>query len=985
MQTLTDATGGVSHVAYSGGLISQVTDPFGGTVQFSYSGGQLTAITDQAGYTTLLGYGVGGLTSITNPLTVPDPTWEIAYLAGKASTITGPDGHVRRYAPGTNATTLTDELGRSTTFNFSNNGFGGAGQVTGPAGNSVQQTFDSDRNPTRVIDSRSYFTDSTYDTRGNRLTERRYLNPYPDVTKYIDRSWTYDSKDNVLTATDPAGTERWTYNSNNQVLTDTDKLGHTSTNSYGTGGSLLTVTDRNGIVAVTNTYDPTGRLISTADALGNTTRFQWDGRGRRSQVTDPIGSVTSYAYDLLDRVTTTTYPDQTTIQESYGCCMLTQLIDQRGKVTQFVSDKLGRLIQATDPTGAVVQQAYDAVGNLTSLTDPNNHTWQWQYDALNRRIKEIDPLGNQQTWSYDAGDNVTRRVDGNGAATTYAYDAFSQLILTTYPDGTTIAVTYDALGNRLTVDDATGHSAWTYDALNSVLTALTPMAPVATQYRYDNEGNRTQLIDPDGNATVTGYDVAYRATSVQFPLGGQTLTANFQYDPRGLVTQRTLPNGVVSQFGYDALRRTTSIQHRNAAGTLLFGFAYQYDAAGNPIQETSNRWDTGLNSTVPYQIQYGYDARSQLTSEKWFQNNNFSLELDYTYDPAGNRTRLVRTDPTTSDSPVTVVSTYAADNQIATAVRTAPLDPTQTTTYGEDANGNLTQAAGPSGTTTYGYDYENRLARVALPGGASVQFVYNSDGLRVQKVGIGGSATRYVLDSFQAVLEKDSTGTTRVRYVPRRAQIVSGAVGYYLADRLGTVVGLTDAVQNVTDTFRYDSWGNLLQHQGASNPAYQWAGADGYYLHSDIGLELLGVRYYAPTLGRFFTRDPLGNGYDHGVYSYVVNNPVRWIDPSGRLLMNDPPEKDPVKCGIAATAAAGLLTACNVALGCTVAGMPTIIGGLASGATAYVTCCALPEAMNEVITYCQGVDPEKQFPMWGRLKYLINKLPCFWIGIVKGG
>jgi len=190
LSTLTDASGGVSQVAYSGGLISQVTDPFGGKVQFSYSGNHLTAITDQAGYTTLLGYGAGGLTSITNPLTVPDPTWQIAYVNGQVSSITGPDGHVRRYVAGTNTTTLTDELGRSTIYSFSNNSFGGAGQVTGPVGNSSQQTFDADRNPTRVIDPRGYFTDSTYDTRGNILTERRYQNPYPDATKYIGRSWT---------------------------------------------------------------------------------------------------------------------------------------------------------------------------------------------------------------------------------------------------------------------------------------------------------------------------------------------------------------------------------------------------------------------------------------------------------------------------------------------------------------------------------------------------------------------------------------------------------------------------------------------------------------------------------------------------------------------------------------------------------------------------------------------------------------------------
>jgi len=303
---------------------------------------------------------------------------------------------------------------------------------------------------------------------------------------------------------------------------------------------------------------------------------------------------------------------------------------------------------------------------------------------------------------------------------------------------------------------------------------------------------------------------------------------------------------------------------------------------------------------VPYQVQYGYDARSQLTSEKSFQNNNFILELDYTYDPAGNRTRLVRTDPTTSDSPVTVVSTYAADNQIAQAVRTAPLDPTQTTTYGEDANGNLTQAAGSSGTTTYGYDFENRLRNAALPSSMSVRFLYNADGLRVQKVGTGGGVTRYVLDGLQVVLEKDGSGATQVRYMPGLARIASGAVGYYLEDRLGSVVGLADANQNLTDTFRYDAWGSLLQHQGMTATAYQWVGEEGYYLNADVVLYLLGKRYYSLTSGRFLTRDPIGFRGGINAYAYVSNNAANFTDPEGLLV------------GYVIAALAVLVTACGL-------------------------------------------------------------------------
>jgi len=328
----------------------------------------------------------------------------------------------------------------------------------------------------------------------------------------------------------------------------------------------------------------------------------------------------------------------------------------------------------------------------------------------------------------------------------------------------------------------------------------------------------------------------------------------------------------------------TSIQHAQSVGTALFSFAYQYDGAGNPTQETSQRWDTGLGATVAYQANYAYDARYQLTTEKYYQAGSFALELDYTYDPAGNRAKLVTTDPTTADSPVTLAATYSADNQIAQAVRTAPLDPTQTTTYAEDGNGSLTQATNSAtGTTAYAYDFERRLTRVGLPNGTAVQFAYNPDGLRAQKTSTSGAVTDYVLDGLQTLLEKNGAGATQVRYAPGLARVAGSAVSYYLEDRLGSVVGLADAIQNVTDTFRYDAWGNLLQQQGTAAAPYQWLGEEGYYLNPDAGLYLLGLRHYAPTLGRFLTRDPIGFSGGTNLYGYVGNGPINHTDRYGLL------------------------------------------------------------------------------------------------------
>jgi len=173
--------------------------------------------------------------------------------------------------------------------------------------------------------------------------------------------------------------------------------------------------------------------------------------------------------------------------------------------------------------------------------------------------------------------------------------------------------------------------------------------------------------------------------------------------------------------------------------------------------------------------------------------------------------------------------------------------------------------------------------------------------------------------------------------VPGLARIASGTVCYYLEDGLGSVVGLADANQNTTDTFRYDAWGNLLQHQGTTATAYQWVGEKGYYLNPDAGLYLLGLRHYTPTMGRFLTRDPIGFGFgDANLYRYVDNNPIRRIDPAGlKCVDKDFCEKQYQSCIKSAD-----LLAYGCIAACTSLAFGGVAGCLASGPF-FPACAAL--------------------------------------------
>ncbi|NMC59403.1 MAG: RHS repeat-associated core domain-containing protein, partial [Candidatus Methanofastidiosa archaeon] len=61
---------------------------------------------------------------------------------------------------------------------------------------------------------------------------------------------------------------------------------------------------------------------------------------------------------------------------------------------------------------------------------------------------------------------------------------------------------------------------------------------------------------------------------------------------------------------------------------------------------------------------------------------------------------------------------------------------------------------------------------------------------------------------------------------------------------------------------------------------------------ADIGLYYFGARWYDASLGRFISEDPLKGSMispqSQNPYVYCMNNPLRFVDPSGMTLADDP-------------------------------------------------------------------------------------------------
>ncbi|AJQ96670.1 RHS repeat/hint domain-containing protein [Gynuella sunshinyii] len=195
-------------------------------------------------------------------------------------------------------------------------------------------------------------------------------------------------------------------------------------------------------------------------------------------------------------------------------------------------------------------------------------------------------------------------------------------------------------------------------------------------------------------------------------------------------------------------------------------------------------------------------------------------------------------------------------------------------------------------TTSYQYNAKNELIGVSKDDGSTTaSYQYNIDGIRNQKTE-SGNTTEYVVDSNQAyaqVIQEITNGTTQVSYAygdDLISQVRAGSTSYYHVDGLGSTRSLSDSNGDITDTYDYEAFGELLNSTGTTENSYLYGGEqydqslDQYYLRA---------RYYNQNIGRFTQQDTwMGNNHDPITlhkYLYANASPAMYTDPSGNFSL----------------------------------------------------------------------------------------------------
>jgi RHS repeat-associated protein len=770
----------------------------------------------------------------------------------------------------------------------------------------------------------------TYNSLGQVLTEDGPRTDVSDITTYNY----YSSASTTAGAMHQPG----------DLQSVKNALGHvTNYTNYDANGRLLSLTDPNGLV-ISLSYDLRGRLTSKTVG-GNTTVYNYDPAGNLNKVTSPTGVTISYSYDAAHRLTDITDALGGRIHYTLDAMdnrIQEQIFNAAGTVIKTQSrvfDALSRLQKNIDAYNTTQSQyQYDANGNLIQIADAKGAVTQRTYDTLNRQSSNIDALNDITSYRHDGLDRLTEVTDAANHSTLYDYNGLGDLLSLNSPNTGLTLYQYDSGGNTIQKTDALNTvSNYSYDALNRLLGIDYPGTVADILNTYDIQP--TIATKTPSWALPPGYQIG-RLTVAQ--RGAQT--SNFKYDIRGNLISMSalgLPNtasGSNIDYGYNAANQLTSVQYSQYRGIV-----YNFDAAGqvgSVVEFDSDPYHTlstagytfsrklavnvnhlpfgsltGLTYGNGLTLARSYDLNYRLTSQTVGTVQN----LSYSYDPNGNLQAAndlitAANNQSFAYDPLNRLISATGPNNFAYTYdnvgnRTSDYKNNAETIYNYDPGSQklLSQSGGLkspvtidnagdavfSRLNTYNYDPDQRLNSMQQGKNILGAYSYDSQGRRVAKT-TGAGSTYFDYNPQGRLLDESGPGLStdyvyldgeplaRVDYNlnDTTGNVAGWNIAYYHNNQVATPIKTTDRLGNVSWSGQLDPFGTVLPINANITQNLRFPGQ---YYDAETNLLYNNQRYYDAQSGRYLQSDRIGLSGGINTYTYVDNNPLRYIDPLGLL------------------------------------------------------------------------------------------------------
>jgi RHS repeat-associated protein len=740
-------------------------------------------------------------------------------------------------------------------------------------------------------------------------------------------TYAYDPHGRVLSATDARqGTTTVGYNAADLVATHTEPSAGT-----GAGSPVTSITYDNALrpvqlvrpdgTVVTNEYYASGLLRRLTGSQVLPTEFEYDVQGRQTALiswqsfTAGTGKATNRWEFDSERgwLTARRYPDGTATRYEYtpGGRLRTQIWARSGVTNRL---RYGFEEGGSAPaTGDLRRIDYDGEVDLDGAAIGRNS--RFEYDRLGRLTAEqqvsatsgavltrveyqLNEAGQRTNEVWTAGPLANRSVARTYDNVRRVTNLVARLSGSPFLN---IGYGYDAAGRLSLVQDGSLSAAYSYE----------PNSHLASQILFKSGStviaNTTRKFDRLDR--ILSQTTAGTATS-----GSTLLGVDYDYNHLGQRTEARYLDGTYWLYAYDRLGQVTSARHFWADGTAVLGqqFSYGYDDSGNRTSDgrggdalgqlrlttyVNNVFDqpTAVANHRHSEVQGAAQATAAVTvngTSAERQGEYFRRELTAPgIQPAWQNVDV----SVTGGTSITGRKTYV---------------PPQAEAIAHDHDGNLTA----DGRWEFGWDGENRLVDIRTRAQAHtngvprqrVRFDYDASGRVLERREFRWEAgtwtnnltTRYLYDGWQCIAEFSGSGATRRTHVwgldisesRRGAGGLGGLLwlntatnGTHVAayDGNGSVLGLIGTTGQVTARYEYGPFGELLRMSGdalaADNP-WRWGTK-----RVDPTTDLVHYEYrvYSPRLGRWLSRDPIGEAGGRNLYAFAGNDPVNSQDVLG--------------------------------------------------------------------------------------------------------